>query len=168
MRLSRWATVAALGSALALSGCASTGNFDGPNPSALPTLPSTAAGNHTPVATPSPDPSPHGTWAGACDYTLGSDPVDGTAFATGDIELANTGNVGVVVKMKITWPQEGFAPLVMHKITRLHYGQSKDVQFALPMTGDQVDNLQNWQSSHGYKDGCTYHVKMTSTFGQVH
>jgi hypothetical protein len=117
-------------------------------------------------AAPAATPSPNGTFQGACSYTLGSDPANGTAVATGDINVTNTGNIGTVTRLTITWPQEGFAPLSMTKTVRVPAGKSDDVQFNRPMTSTEVDNLQNYQSGHS-DDGCTYHGDITATFGSV-
>ena len=118
-------------------------------------------------APPPPVTNPKGSYRGACNYTLGSDPVGGTAVATGDISVHNTGNVGIVMRLKITWPQQGYAPLTMSRTVRLATGASRDVQFHRSITQTEIENLQNWQTSHNYADGCTYHGAITSTFGPV-
>lgn len=112
-------------------------------------------------------PSPNGTYQGSCAYTLGNNPAGGTAVATGDVQVTNTGNIGTVVRVKITWPQQGYAPLAMTKRIRLAAGGSQDVQFHRPLTYDQISNLQNWQTGHNYQDGCTYKATIMSTFGQA-
>ena len=120
-------------------------------------------------APPTPAPvtaSPNGTYQGACDYTLGNNPVGGTAVATGDIQDTNTGNIGTVVRVKITWPQQGYPSLAMTKKIRLAAGESQDVQFHKPLTQDEISNLQNWQTGHNYQDGCTYKATIMHTFGQ--
>jgi hypothetical protein len=112
-------------------------------------------------------PSPDGTFQGSCNYDLGSDPAGGTATATGDIDATNTGNIGIVVRLTITWPQEGFSPLKMTRTIRLPKGGEQDVQFHRPLSYDQISRLQDYQTGHGFKDGCTYKGEMTSTFGQA-
>jgi len=130
-----------------------------------------AASSSAPAPTPPPQANPDGTYQGSCDYLLGSDPVGGfgpsTAREIGEIDLKNTGNVGVVVKTRITWPQEGAAPITARKTVHLPFGASKIVRFKVPMTGDQVDLLQSWQERHDFNDGCTYHAAFTQTYGQV-
>ena len=110
--------------------------------------------------------SPNGTYQGACDYTLGNNPVGGTAVATGDVQVTNTGNIGTIVRVKITWPQQGYPSLAMTRKIRLTAGASQDVQFHMPLTNDQISNLQNWQTGHNYQDGCTYKATIMRTFGQ--
>lgn len=128
--------------------------------------PSMAASASVPADTPQAvTPSTSGTYEGACAYTLGDNPSGGTAVATGDIDVTNTGNIGEVIKLKITWPQQGYSPLADTKTVRLAKGQEQDVQFNHPLTGGQLDNLQNWQTGHGFKDGCTYNGTIVSTFG---
>jgi hypothetical protein len=95
------------------------------------------------------------TASGSCSYDLGSDPVGGTAVATGDVEVTNTGNVATIDHVKITWPQEGYAPLAMTRDVRVKAGATKDVEFHMPLTSDELDNLQNW------------HATITSWFGPV-
>lgn len=114
---------------------------------------------------PSATPSPNGTYQGACSYTLGSDPANGSAVATGDVQVTNTGNIGTVDHVTITWPQQGYSPLSQTKTIRLAAGGSDDVQFHMPLSYDQLSNLQNWQTGHNYSDGCTYKAAMVSTFG---
>jgi hypothetical protein len=135
-------------------------------PAVAPSQPAQAAATSAPPAPSSVTPSPNGTYQGACDYTLGNNPAGGTAVATGDVQVTNTGNIGTVDRVKITWPQQGFAPLAMTKRIRLAAGASQDVQFHMPLTYDQISNLQNWQTGHNYQDGCTYKATMISTFGQ--
>jgi hypothetical protein len=124
-----------------------------------------------PPITPAPEPSPNGTYSGSCDYTLGSDPVGGfgqsTARAIGEVDLRNTGNIGTVTRVRITWPQEGTAPIVARKTVRVDAGGRAVARFRVRITGDQVDLLQSWQTRHGFRDGCTYHATITDTYGQV-
>ncbi len=112
-------------------------------------------------------PDPKGTYQGSCDYTLGSDPVGGTAVAIGEVDLNNTGNIGTVDHVRITWPQEGYAPLVETRVVRNKAGNNLAVRFHRPINQDEIDRLQSWQTNHDYKDGCTYKVVITSTFGQA-
>lgn len=142
---------------LILASCSST----------APRATATPAAAAPPVTTaPAPvAPRPDGTFTGSCDYTLGNDPADGTAQAIGDIDAANTGNVGITVKLTITWPQEGHSPLRMSKTVRIPRGGEQDVQFSRPLSYDQVSALQSYQTGHDYADGCTYNGNMTATFG---
>ncbi len=130
------------------------------------TAPAASPSVYDPLPTP-PVTDPKGTYSGSCNYTLGSDPVGGTARATGDITIRNTGNVGIVEYLKITWPQQGYAPLAMTRTVKLATGGSQDVPFHRPLSQTELDNLQNWQTGHNYADGCTYKVTITSTFGVV-
>jgi hypothetical protein len=156
--------VAALGIAACGSGVA-PGHAGGSLQTQTPPLPCGQAYGQAPCATqPAPVASPNGTYQGACDYTLGNDPVDGTAVATGDIETTNTGNIGEVIQLTLTWPQQGYSPLTQTKSVSLKPGAEQDVQFNMPLTETQISNLQNWQSGHD-GTGCTYAGNLTSTFG---
>lgn len=135
-----------------------------PSRTAVAPVAATAPARHSsPAATPSPD----GTYQGACDYDLGDNPAGGTGAATGDIDTTNTGNIGIKIRLTITWPQEGYASLSQSKTVRLAPGHESDVMFHLPLSYDQLDRLQNWQADHDYKDGCTYAGKITGVFGAV-
>ncbi len=118
-----------------------------------------------PVTAAPPVTDPKGSFNGSCNYNLGNN--GSTYTATGDIQMHNTGNVGIVVRMKITWPQQGYAPLAMTRTVKLATGQHRDVQFHRPLSYTQISNLQSWQSGHSYADGCTYHAKITDTYGPV-
>jgi hypothetical protein len=146
----------------------SAGSKAGGNTPVAASAPPAQAATASASASPTPaEPSPNGTYQGSCNYTLGSDPVNGTAVATGDVQVTNTGNIGTITQVKITWPQQGYAPLAMSKTVRLAAGENQDVQFHMPLTSDQLDNLQNWQSGHSFQDGCTYNATITGTFGQA-
>jgi len=154
--------VAALAVIIGVSAALSSGGSGGStagHPAATSTT--TAA----PVTAAPPVTNPEGKYNGSCNYNLGNN--GSTYTATGDIQMHNTGNVGIVVRMKITWPQQGYAPLAMTRTVKLATGQSKDVQFHRPLSYTQISNLQSWQSGHNYADGCTYHAKIIDTYGPV-
>lgn len=158
---------AALGIGIAIGGAGTPGKTAAVSTHSVTAAQSTVAPTQaaaTPAA-PAPVPSPNGTAQGACDYTLGNDPADGTAVATGDVDVTNTGNIGTVVKVSITWPQQGYSPLKMTKTVKIPTGGENDVQFHMPLTSTQLDNLQNWQSGHSGEDGCTYDATITDTYG---
>jgi len=135
------------------------------SPAASSSQPAQAAATSAPPAPTPVTASPNGTYQGACNYTLGDNPVGGTAVATGDVQVTNTGNIGTVVRVKITWPQQGYPSLAMTRKIRLTAGASQDVQYHMPLTYDQISNLQNWQTGHNYQDGCTYKATIMRTFG---
>ena len=114
---------------------------------------------------PAPAPSPNGTYTGSCDYLLGNSPATGTAVAVGEIDLVNTGNIGTVDRVRITWPQEGYAPITAARTVRTAAGATRPVSFRYPLTYNQISALQSWQTGHNYQDGCTYKATITSTYG---
>src|SRR5258707_11467261 len=79
-----------------------------------------------PVSAAPPVTDPKGSFNGSCNYNLGNN--GSTYTATGDIQMHNTGNVGIVVRMKITWPQQGYAPLAMTRTVKLATGQRRGSQ----------------------------------------
>jgi hypothetical protein len=122
--------------------------------------PATAAPTPTEVA-----PNPSGTYQGSCDYTLG----DGfnTYHLIGEIDLHNDGNIGTKDHVVISWPQEGAQPVTATKNVRSDAGARSIVRFKVSASSSVIDSLQSWQERHGFKDGCTYKVSMTGTFGSA-
>ena len=131
-------------------------------PGASPAAPS------SPPPAAAPAPNPQGTYSGSCNYLLGSSPATGTAVAVGEIDLTNTGNIGEVTKARITWPQEGFAPLRETRTVHVAAGTTKRVSFSMPLSSNQISALQAWQTGHNYADGCTYRATITGTYGTAH
>jgi hypothetical protein len=136
-------------------------------PSGHPAAAASATRHATPNPTPAPTPHPAGTSTGSCDYDLGSDPVGGTTVAIGEIDVTNTGNVGIVVRTVITWPQEGYPPLAMHQRIKVPVGDTRPASFHRPLSYDQITRLQAWQTGHNYADGCTYTATIVSNYGPV-
>ena len=149
--------------ALALAALAACG----PNQTHAQSGQSPKAFDTTPVTfTPAPTPSPNGTFTGSCDYTLSSD-IYGNDHLIGEIDLHNNGNIGTVVKVRITWPQEGYAPIEAKRTVKTKPGEHLAVRFhiAVPSTGNVITQLQSWQEQHNFKKGCTYKATITSTYG---
>lgn len=163
--MKRIAIAAAALGVLAIAGCNAT---TAAKTSSVATAAPGSTTSATPAAAPAPTPSPDGTFTGSCDYTLGSDPVGGTAVFVGEVDLANTGNVGTITRVKITWPQEGFSPIAAFRTVRTAAGQHKAVRFHRAADGNEVDLLQSWQTGHDYRAGCTYHATITGTYGAAH
>lgn len=84
--------------------------------------------------------------------------------------MKNTGNVGVVLHTRITWPQEGTPPIVARRTVKVPWSHSKVVRFSVPVSNSSnvIDLLQSWQEHHNFRDGCTYNVKIVDTYGPVH
>lgn len=151
---------------VSVAGC--TNSSVGTNNAGAVTKSTTSPKPAPPPPAPAPSPSAGGTYQGACDYTLNDNFQSSVAaWATGDVEVNNTGNIGTVNRVRITWPQQGFNPLVMVKTVRVGAGGSRDVQFHMALGQQQISNLQNWQLGHNGDSGCTYRVAMIATFGQV-
>jgi hypothetical protein len=113
-------------------------------------------------------PSPAGKATGSCDYSL-ADTVTGTDYLTAEVDLDNTGNVGTVVKVTVSWPQEGFEPITATKTARVPYGASgQPVRFHVAASTDVISRLQSWQERHDTGDPCQYSNTITATFGAAH
>lgn len=115
----------------------------------------------TPAGPPNADPS--GTATGSCDYTLG---YPGLNHLVGEVDERNTGNVGIRVRVTITWPQEGTRPVRVHRTVKVAKGAMVVARFRKAVDGTVIDQLQSWQERHSNSDGCTYKSVMVSTFGQ--
>ena len=86
----------------------------------------------TPIPTPPAEPAPDGTYTGSCDYELSDNMNNYPAHAgdlNGEVDVENTGNVGIVLKVTISWPQLGHAPIAMHKTVKVPYSGSLTVPF---------------------------------------
>jgi hypothetical protein len=121
-----------------------------------------------PVSAPPAAPNPEGKYQGSCDYTLSSN-IYGKDHLIGEIDIHNTGNIGTIDHVRITWPQEGYAPIVATRTVRTKPGEHLAVRFHIPVSssGNVITQLQSWQESHGMRNGCTYKVTETGTFGIV-
>jgi hypothetical protein len=71
-----------------------------------------------PSSAPAPVPSPNATGSGTCDVSLSSS-INGPNYLVSEVDVTNTGNVGAVVRVKVSWPQVGFVPIVRHKTVRM-------------------------------------------------
>jgi len=169
--------IAVLTVAGAIAGGVSSGGKRKTAVTALPTESATA----TPAAVsatasstaeaPAPAvPNPDGTVTGSCAYELAADYSDTHAGdLNGEVDLENTGNVGIVLNVTITWPQLGHAPIKLgRQKVGVAYGQTVTVPFTRLATGSEIDRLQSWQAGHDNDDGCTYNGTIVDTFGAAH
>lgn len=128
-----------------------------------------AAPSSAPAPAPSPVPSPDATGTGSCDVSLSSS-INGPNYLVSEVDVTNTGNVGAVIRVKVSWPQVGFAPIVKHKTVRVPFGQAAHVNLSVNAnnySSDIIGNFQNYQLSHN-GDPCSYSLTIESTFGQAH
>jgi len=113
--------------------------------------------NSKPKVKVPPAPHPDGTYSGSCDYTLSNSLSESNAGTlVGEVDLVNTGNVTTHVKVRITWPQEGFAPIAMTRVVKTRPGQHLAVRFHTTASQSVISQLQSWQDGHGLNNGCTY------------
>jgi hypothetical protein len=162
-------TAAAFG-VLAIAGCTST-TTAAKTSAVAPATPSSTA-SATPAATPAPVPSPDGTYTGSCDYILAGSTA-ANSYLVGEVDLTNTGNIGTVNRVRMTWPQEGSPPVAAHHTVRVAAGASKVVRFhvsagSIDAGSPVIDQLQSWQSGHGDRNGCTDKVTIIRTYGAAH
>lgn len=174
----RWRGRALLGAGAGLAGLVvglliglAAGGTTGGNAkpaSSLPTVSETAT-PPAPTNTPAPVPSPNATGQGTCDVSLASG-INGTNYLVSEVDVTNTGNVGVVIRVRVSWPQVGFAPIVRQKTVQVPFGQTVHANLSVPADPngpDIVGNFQNYQLSHN-GDPCSYDLTVVSTFGPAH
>ncbi len=156
---------AALSAAIAI-GVAACGPAPARTAAAQQPLPALSTNPVSTYTAPAPVPSPDGTYSGSCDYTLTSDFSSSiSGHLIGEIDLENTGNVGTIDRVRITWPQEGFPPIVATRTVRTPAGASKTVRFHVAASSNMIDELQSWQEHHNLRDGCHYRATITGTYG---
>jgi len=122
----------------------------------------------TSEAPPAVVPSPDGTVTGTCAYELSPDYTNYDVHAgdlNADVEAANTGNIGIVVKVTVTFPQLGHTAITMAKNVKVPNGATVTVHFTRVATGSEIDRLQSWQLGHADSDGCTYKGDVAKTYG---
>lgn len=151
--------IAAALSALALAGCKVPDDSKGS--AAQPPDASSSA----PAANNGPDAKAKLT--GTCDYSL-SETLGGNDTFTAEVDVKNTGNIGIKVKVTALWPQFGFGPLKSSRTVTVPYRKTVTVRFQHPASSEQTLRLQSWQEHHDMKDGCDYKGKIIETSGQPH
>jgi hypothetical protein len=129
--------------------------------------PAVAATSAAPA--PAPVPSPAGNISGSCDVSLSSG-IYGQNYLTASVTANNTGNIGTISRIKVSWPLQGFSPIVKVKHVRVAAGGSKQVQFRAPVNEQQVSQFQDEQlaASNGNSNVCSYHATIVSTYGTAH
>lgn len=133
---------------------------------AAPSAPET-----TTEAPPPATPDPAGTVTGTCAYELSSDLDDYETHAAdldAEVDAENTGNVGIVLTVTVTYPQLAHPAIVMSKKVKVPYGQTVTVPFTRSIDESQITRLQDWQTGHDFDDGCTYKGSITDTYGPTH
>lgn len=111
-------------------------------------------------------PKPNVRYTKSCDYELGNFEEDGShGFRfIAQARLHNKGNVGTTVKVTASWVQVGQSPIKRTKTVHVKTGQSKSVNFLVPVGQDQIDNIQ---ADTDYNSECHVKATMTGTFGKV-
>ncbi len=123
-----------------------------------------AAATSAAAPAPAPVPSPAGTISGSCDTSL-SDSLYGQNWLTASVTASNTGNIGTIVRIKVSWPLQGFAPIVKVKKVRTAAGSSAQVEFRVPVNDQQISAFQDMQLSSSNSNVCSYRATITGTFG---
>lgn len=108
-------------------------------------------------------PDPEADVESSCDYLLSfSDDYSTSAhkFVAG-ATITNTGNIGVVVRLKATWTLLGGEPVTAEKTARIKRGGEREIQISKPATDNQIDAHQ---SANGK---CKAKGTIIDTFGRA-
>lgn len=131
----------------------------------------TAASSSSPTAsvtesTPvDPSPNPDGTFNSSCDILLASD-INSPSYFIGAAKMRNTGNVGIVVRVKAVWDQTSTSNVTSTKIVHMPVGSHHTTKFRVPATLDQIDELQS-SPDYDTDGGCKVHVSILDSYGAV-
>jgi hypothetical protein len=104
------------------------------------------------------EPDPDGEYDVDCDYLLGSG--DNYRFVAGG-DLENTGNIGIVVQVVVTWDRLGSPPARVEKRYRVRTNATREVQVSVPATLDDIDAHQSADAD------CDVRVRIVDTFGNA-
>jgi hypothetical protein len=161
--------IVTVASALAGSPASTPNTTSAASPSASPSA-ATPVATTAPAPAPAPVPSPNAKGRGSCDVSLSSS-IDGTSYLVSVVDITNTGNIGQMIRVRVAWPQVGFAPIVQHKLIRVPFGKTVHANLhvaADPNGADIIGNFQTYQLSHLNGDPCDYTLTEVSTFGAAH
>jgi hypothetical protein len=120
---------------------------------------------------PSPAaPDPHAELDGSCDYELSTNINDYERHAgdlAAEVSVTNTGNIGVVITVTISWPQYGRKPILGSRSVRVAVEQTVTVQFTRVATSPEISRLQSAMEHDDYELNCDYDGRITDMFGGV-
>jgi hypothetical protein len=117
---------------------------------------------------PPPAADPDGTYRSNCDMLLRT----GSGYSyygllVGDAKITNTGNVGIVARVRGSWDRGGFSPYRVTKTVRVEFGKRKTVHLRKRITQEGIDEVQ---ASGGYSGGggrwCRVKVTIVDSFGE--
>jgi hypothetical protein len=144
---------------------AALSNGHKPPHSTAGTAATVSAAPTTSAPPPPPTPNPAGTITGSCDVSLSSS-LYGQNYLTAQANADNTGNIGTIVRVRVSWPLQGFAPITQTRTVRVAAGATSQVEFHAAVTQDQVSEFQDEQLSANGSDPCHYRGTITGTWGQ--
>jgi hypothetical protein len=148
--------------AAVLAGVLATGCAVEPTTAPITPKPSGGAGEQKQPTSAEPS----GKVSGTCDYDLGSGLGSDYSF-TAEADVDNTGSGGIVVVVKVSWPQFGRSPVKASKKVHVAEDKTATVRFSKHATMSQVTALQSWQERHDFDDGCKYAADIVDTFETV-
>lgn len=111
-----------------------------------------------------PKPEPDARFSASCDVLFG-DYTNDEYWFVGNAKMKNTGNIGLVVRVRARWDQVASPNLKDEKTVRIPAGRSKSVKFRVPITSAQVDEHQSSPGYAGDGDACKVTPKIVDTYG---
>jgi hypothetical protein len=135
------------------------------HPAASSPAASAPATHATSAPPPAPAPSPAGKITGSCDVSLSAS-LYGQDYLTASVNVMNTGNIGTFVRVRVSWPLQGFAPMTMTRTVKVATGGTYQAEFHTPVNTTQVSQFQDEQLASSTADPCSYNATITRTFGQ--
>jgi hypothetical protein len=156
------------GIALAACGTSTTGSVSGGGSQP----PAAAAQESTPPPAP-PVANPQAKYSATADYTIPSD-IYGAVYVTGETDVINTGNVGIVVKCRMGWQQLGLPDITATKKAHVPFGATVPIRYHVNVGsfsgngGTVIDAIQSYQSGHMDQAYGNARCKIVDTFGSTH
>lgn len=135
---------------------------------------SLAQNTSEPAEEATPEPTPRvrettdadGKFTSSCEEMLPDDIMSDAYRFVASAKMRNTGNVGIVVKVKARFDQVASANVTDEKTVNIPVGKSRTAKFSIPATSGQVDEYQASPDYFGDGDSCKVHVTITDTFGR--
>lgn len=134
-------------------------------PSATTPTPGTSGTTATEPTDTYAAPDPDASYSASCDYLLGDFTESKSGFRfVGDARVQNTGNIGIVSRVRAKWLLAGGDEVTAQKRVRVRPGKSKRVGLLRVATQDQIDRHQSLGLT---TQSCKVKATIVDTFGQV-
>lgn len=109
--------------------------------------------------------NPDGKFSSSCDIAFPEDFTSGDYAFVAAAKMRNTGNVGIVVRVRARFDQVASENVTDEKTVRIPVGKRRTAKFRIPATQTQVDEHQN-SPDYFNGDACKVSVKIMDSFGK--